>query len=59
MMTAASLCIDRAGGEQIVRPPRVTDDVGTALRDAFPAGAGLPDDILALLRKLDRPGRVH
>jgi len=58
-MTSASLFIDRAGGEQIVRPPRVTDDVGTALRGAFPAGAGLPDDMAELLRKLNRDSRPH
>ncbi|MDP1025651.1 hypothetical protein Q5H91_00355 [Sphingomonas sp. KR1UV-12] len=58
-MTSASLCIDRAGGEQVVRPPRPTDAVGEALRGAFPAGSGLPDDMIDLLRKLNRSGRPH
>jgi hypothetical protein len=52
MMTSASLCVERAGGEQVVRPPRPTDAVGAALRDVFPTGVGLPDDMAALLRRI-------
>lgn len=59
MMTSAFLCIDRHAGEQVVRSPRPTDAVGQALRGAIPAGAGLPEDILALLTRLDRADKLN
>lgn len=54
-----SLSIDRSSGEQVVPLPRVTDNVGNALRAVYPAAGGLPDDIAHLLSKLSRPQRPH
>jgi hypothetical protein len=59
MMTSASLCIERQGTEQVVRAPRPTDALGAALRNAFPTGAGLPDDWSTLLSKLDGAASRH
>ena len=57
MTWSANLLIDKPSGEQVVRRPRRTDAIGAALREAFAIGAGLPDDMGALLRKLDRARR--
>jgi hypothetical protein len=37
-----------------VEPPRASDAVGLALRDAFDRDLGLPDDMVMLLRRLNR-----
>ncbi|MEP9360171.1 hypothetical protein [Sphingomonas sp. KR3-1] len=39
-----------------VEPPRASDAIGLALRDAFGRDNGLPDDMNALLRQLNRDG---
>jgi hypothetical protein len=39
-----------------VEPPRASDAIGLALRDAFGRDTGLPDDMTALLRQLNRDG---
>jgi hypothetical protein len=39
--------------EQVVRRPRASDPIGAALRGAFDCPA-LPDDMVRLLRRLDR-----
>lgn len=43
-------------GQQTVRSPRVTDVIGYALRGAFDEPRGLPEDMLQMLRKMDRVG---
>ncbi len=40
-------------GDYVVGSPRTTDAIGHALRGAF-AASHLPDDLLMLLRRLDR-----
>lgn len=37
-----------------VEAPRASDAVGLALRDAYARELGLPDDMAALLRRLNR-----
>ena len=39
-----------------VEPPRASDAIGLALRDAFERDLGLPDDMAAMLRRLHRGG---
>lgn len=41
-----------------VEAPRVGDAVGVALRDAFEREIGMPDDMRAMLRRLDRSSMV-
>lgn len=36
-----------------VEAPRASDAIGLALRDAFDEGFGLPDEMTALLRRLN------
>ncbi|MBN8810988.1 MULTISPECIES: hypothetical protein [Sphingomonas] len=38
-----------------VEAPRASDAIGLALRDAYARDAGLPDDMAAMLRQLNRP----
>ena len=54
MTLSTNLVVDKPSGEQIVRRPRRTDAIGASLREAFAAGAGIPEDMAALLSKLDR-----
>ena len=59
VMYSASLFIDRAG-EQVIRTPRASDAVGGALQTAYPlGGTTLPEEMVALLQKLDRQQRPH
>jgi hypothetical protein len=37
-----------------IEAPRVGDAIGLALRDAYERDLGLPDDMAALLRRLNR-----
>jgi len=37
----------------VVPDPRASDDLGTALRDAFVRDIGIPADMMALLAALD------
>jgi hypothetical protein len=37
-----------------VEAPRASDAIGLALRDAFARDLGLPDDMAAMLRQLNR-----
>jgi hypothetical protein len=37
-----------------VEPPRASDAIGLALRDAYVRDLGLPDDMAAMLRQLNR-----
>lgn len=53
MSWSTNLMIDNGRGEQVVRRPRASDAVGSALRDSFRVGGGLPEDMLAVLRRLD------
>tara|TARA_Y100000815_G_scaffold271851_1_gene299355 strand:- start:2026 stop:2217 length:192 start_codon:yes stop_codon:yes gene_type:complete len=39
-----------------VEAPRAGDAIGLALRDAYDNDLGLPDDMAALLRRLNRNG---
>ncbi|WP_294057622.1 hypothetical protein [Sphingomonas sp.] len=39
-----------------VERPRAGDAIGFALRDAYAGERGLPDDMMAMLRRLDVPG---
>lgn len=41
-----------------IEVPRVGDAVGVALRDAFEREIGMPDDMRAMLRRLDRASIV-
>ena len=36
-----------------VEPPRASDAIGVALRDAFERELNLPDDMVAMLRRLN------
>ncbi|MDT8757342.1 hypothetical protein MZO42_01400 [Sphingomonas psychrotolerans] len=36
-----------------VEPPRASDAIAVSLRDAFEREAGLPDDMIMLLRRLN------
>ena len=54
MPWSISLVVDDPAGVQKVRPPRRTDAVGASLRKVFGSAVRLPDDMAALLRKLDR-----
>ncbi|MBQ1498650.1 MAG: hypothetical protein IIZ38_10070 [Sphingomonas sp.] len=38
-----------------VEAPRASDAIGLALRDAYARDTGLPDDMAAMLRLLNRP----
>lgn len=42
------------GNEQVVRRPRATDAIGSALRGVFGADSGLPADMARLLQRLER-----
>lgn len=44
-------------GPQTVRGPRVTDVIGYALRGAFDEPRGLPEDMVRMLRQMDRVRR--
>jgi hypothetical protein len=46
--------IQRDNGEQVVRTPRATDAVGSALRNVYGEGGGIPHDLTILLRDIDR-----
>ena len=54
MFCATSLMIQRDNGEQVVRTPRATDAVGSALRNVYGEGGGIPHDLTILLRDIDR-----
>jgi hypothetical protein len=54
MFCAANLVIQRDNGEQVVRMPRATDAVGSALRNVYGEGGGIPHDLAMLLRDIDR-----
>lgn len=54
MMASSQSHSDTGRGEQIVRLPRVTDAIGAALRNAYGSPASAPDDMLAMLRRIDR-----
>ncbi len=41
----------------VVPSPRATDAIGAALRDAYGSRGGLPEEMIAALRALDRHGR--
>lgn len=41
-------------GKQTVRRPHATDVIGYALRGAFDEPRYLPDDMMAMLQKIDR-----
>lgn len=53
-MTALYLSIAADGNDQVICRPRPADAMGAALRGVFGDGATLPDDMLRLLRRLDR-----
>ncbi|MCP4615481.1 MAG: hypothetical protein GY844_03485 [Bradyrhizobium sp.] len=38
-----------------VEAPRASDAIALALRDAYARDTGLPDDMAAILRRLNRP----
>jgi hypothetical protein len=40
-----------------VEAPRASDALGLALRDAYVRETGLPEDMVAMLRQLNRDGR--
>ena len=52
-MPALYLSAEREA-DQVVRRPRPADAIGAALRGAF-ACPSLPDDMVRLLRRIDRP----
>ena len=54
MTWSTNLVVDKPSGEQVIRRPQQTDAIGASLREAFAAGAGLPEDMAAQLRHLDR-----
>ena len=60
-MTYSFLTIKREeNGHQVVGRPRETDVIGHSLRNAFDASYGLPEDMTAMLRRLDGVGsRLH
>ncbi|WP_404333723.1 hypothetical protein AB2M62_11075 [Sphingomonas sp. MMS12-HWE2-04] len=47
---------DPAGGAFRVRAPRASDAIGSALSNAYARDPALPDDMVAILRQLDRAG---
>jgi hypothetical protein len=59
MFGATNLVIQRENGEQVVRLPRVTDAVGSALRRVYGEGGHLPHEFDRLLHDIDRVSRRH
>ena len=57
MFSATPLMIQRDNGEQVVRMPRASDGVGSALRRVYGEGDGIPPDLAALLGEIDRASR--
>ena len=51
--------IDRIDDQGVVRRPMPSDALGSALRGVYGEPAQLPEDMLRLLRTLDRPLRGH
>lgn len=51
--------IARVDDDGVVRRPMPSDALGSALRVVYGDGTALPEDMLRLLRNLDRPLRGH
>jgi hypothetical protein len=59
MFCATDLVTQRDNGEQVVRTPRATDAVGSALRNVYGENSGIPHDLSVLLRKIDQVSYRH